>query len=135
MTKGMIDKLFCSILLYETECTICGAIKYNFEDTITLSLPLPQTRNLNLKICLQGMFKEETARDFYCRDCKNKGNANRRTSLWVEPQICIIQLKKFTADKTGKKIQRKEAVTFPLKDLYLPTNQSGQTNRNNKFPI
>jgi len=83
----------------------CNYKSNTFEDLITLSLDLPQSRCISFEQCLNNFCKNELLKGenkYMCSNCKKKCEAKKRFSIEQSPRILIIHLKRFTA--LGRKI-------------------------------
>lgn len=103
--KSVIVDMFQGQLRSSCKCSNCGYQNVRFEAFMYLSLPV-HDNSKSLDDCLSGYTEEEHmtgANQWYCKDCKKRVDAIKKTDIWVLPPILIIQLKRFKYKKEGDK--------------------------------
>jgi len=132
---SLLKSIFGGMLLTEVRCSHCNHISYKFEDSLDLSLNIA---NLNtdasssassdassdsgttsLYTCLKDFVRPEFLEGYACDKCKRKDTSSKRTLLWKQPEVLVVQLKRFVYDLYGEREAVKDDVSFPLENLRL----------------
>jgi len=124
---SIIGSIFGGSLVSEVCCESCKNKSYTFENTLDLSLDIPPPKTLQslrsstayLSKCLESFTSEVQVAEYLCSKCKKKGKSKRRVMIWKQPEILVIQLKRFIHDKSGNLEVLKSNVEFPSVDLDL----------------
>ena len=83
--------------------------------------PTPKKLNLDLEDCLDEFAKEEELGQddlWYCPRCKEHRQAKKTLELWRVPDILVVHLKRFSANR-GFRDKLDNLIEFPLTDLDL----------------
>lgn len=135
--NSIINTLFGGCIVSEVTCLTCFHRSISFENTLDLSLDLPKTTGvhlhhptISLAKCFEEFKNEVSVAEYQCSKCKKTGKAKRQLSIWKQPEILVIQLKRFLLDRHGKLEARKDHISFPLSDLDL----NPFTNKDSKEP-
>ena len=83
--------------------------------------PTPKKQNIDLDDCLDEFAKEEelgTDDLWYCPRCKEHRQAKKTLELWRVPDIFVVHLKRFSANR-GFRDKLDNLIEFPLVDLDL----------------
>jgi hypothetical protein len=83
--------------------------------------PTPKKKNIDLDDCLDEFAKEEELGQddlWYCPRCKEHRQAKKTLELWRVPDIFVVHLKRFSANR-GFRDKLDNLIDFPLKDLDL----------------
>ena len=83
--------------------------------------PTPKKKNIDLDDCLNEFAKEEELGQddlWYCPRCKEHRQAKKTLELWRVPDIFVVHLKRFSANR-GFRDKLDNLIDFPLKDLDL----------------
>ncbi len=126
-------------MLSEVVCELCKNKSYTFENTLDLSLDIPPPKTLlslrsstaYLTKCLESFTSEVTVAEYLCAKCKKKGKSKRRVMIWKQPDILVIQFKRFIHDKYGRLEVLKSNVEFPIQDLDLQPYTHKESRGNN----
>jgi ubiquitin C-terminal hydrolase len=125
---SIVTKLFSGLYSSEIVCTVCNNSNIIFEQFTTISLPIPDTKNVTLKDCLSAFCTSEKLdgeNKYSCSECKQKNDATKTMYIWRSPEIMIIHLKRFT--NMGRKLDTN--ISYPLTGLKL-TNCQSKFNKN-----
>jgi len=93
------------------------------DDEASLGTKIGQKKDdaLQLRDCIEAFTREETLSEedpWYCSDCKEHRQANKKFDLWTLPDLVVIHLKRFSYTRTSRdKIST--LVDFPLEGLDL----------------
>lgn len=126
--NSIISSIFGGSLLSEVVCEHCRNKSQTFENTLDLPLDIYKERTMmnsmksapvSLTNCLELFTCEVIVHEYFCSKCKKKGRAKRRVTLWKQPEILVIQLKRFVHDQYGNLEALKDEVSFPLHGLDL----------------
>lgn len=82
-----------------------------------LTLPI-LPNSCSLYECFDLFSRPENILDVFCPECKKKGNATKKISIWECPQLLIIALKRFKYHG-GWRQKLNTMVDFPVKNLNL----------------
>jgi len=83
--------------------------------------PTPKKQNIDLDDCLDEFAREEELGQddlWYCPRCKEHRQAKKTLELWRVPDIFVVHLKRFSANR-GFRDKLDNLIEFPLKDLDL----------------
>ncbi|KAF8108974.1 hypothetical protein N665_0104s0281 [Sinapis alba] len=106
-------------------CPVCGETSTTYDSFMCLSLPLPSKlkRSISLLSCLEEYLAEEPLgpdNRWFCPECKEKRQANKKLDLWKLPEILVLQLKRFRSSNKQHLVKKIEKfVNFPINDLDL----------------
>ena len=133
---SIIRELFTGLSLTETKCNTCMHTSLAYEPYINLQIAIPLSRDtVDLQDCLKEHTNMRTLIEnnkYQCLICKDLKEAHQKTSLFIIPEIIVIQLKRFTNDDNGRTGKNTTNITFPLKNLnlkdYLYTSNQHDTN-------
>ncbi|XP_073277721.1 ubiquitin carboxyl-terminal hydrolase 8-like isoform X1 [Primulina huaijiensis] len=77
--------------------------------------------SISLYTCVEAFLKEEPLGPedmWYCPDCKDHRQANKKLDLWRSPEILVIHLKRFSFNRIFKN-KLETFVDFPISDFDL----------------
>ncbi len=118
---SLISDIFSGIYVYEIKCNECEIISRRFEQFNILQLDL--TSN-NISECLKNLSKEEELKDdnkYRCNNCRTETDAVKTQYIWEEPNVLIIQLKRFNfSNNFGTKNDK--LIYFDINNLSLKNN-------------
>ncbi|CAH6421514.1 Ubiquitin carboxyl-terminal hydrolase [uncultured virus] len=121
---SIITDLFTGLFYSKIICDECGSISSSFEPFNIISISTQDFGETTLETCLKEFSKEEilTGENKYsCKQCKKNVNAKKKIYIWEQPEILIIQLKRFKNDK-NRTWKTNSTVKFPLNNLELKDN-------------
>ena len=118
---SIIRDLFTGLFLSNIRCTECLKNSFSFEPFNILNIPIEKCNDdINLENCFFNFTKKEILDEsnrYYCKKCKKHVNAEKRIYIWKEPEILIIQLKRFSSGSYLSKINTN--IIYPIKDLSI----------------
>lgn len=118
---SLISDIFSGIYVHEIKCKECEIISRRFEQFNILQLDL--TSN-NLSDCLKQLSNKEELKDdnrYRCSTCRTETDAIKTQYIWQEPNVLIIQLKRFNfANNHGTKNDK--LIYFDIDNLSLKNN-------------
>ncbi|GKC96035.1 ubiquitin carboxyl-terminal hydrolase 23, partial [Tanacetum coccineum] len=111
--KSLVYNIFGGRLRSQLKCMQCNYCSNKFEQFLDLSLHIVKANTLyqafshfTAKEILDG-----GAKQYNCERCKQKVKALKQLTIHEAPNVLIIHLKRFGADMSGQKINKK--VFFP----------------------
>ena len=118
-----INKMFTGLEKVSTCCQICGCNGNNFETFSIWQLPIPISKDVSLKDCMDKWMETEKLDDenrLTCGFCGVKSNAKKSNTIFMSPKILIIQLKRFKKDAFGNFCSKINShVNFPINNLNI----------------
>lgn len=141
MKNSIIRDLFTGLFVSKIFCCNCGNLSLSFEPFNILMLPIPDNNYDEIEIseCLKNFSKKErldNSNKYYCKKCKSEVNAFKQIKIWREPQILIIQLKRFSNNNFVRKNNKK--IIYPINDLDISNisfKKNKESNLYNLFSI
>ncbi|EGR31392.1 ubiquitin specific peptidase 8, putative [Ichthyophthirius multifiliis] len=146
--KQRNDSIICDLMLGQFKSTLmcpdCRKISITFDPYMTISVPVPQIRQINLSLqwncqntfsiydCINEFVQEEILQkgnEWYCNICGEHKLAKKKIEIYQTPEILILHLKRFKVgtvnkyggkyfvEQEGKKIT--SLVDFPIENLNL----------------
>jgi len=82
----------------------------------------------SLYSCLKDYTTPETVEGYACERCKKKDTSMKRTIIWEQPEVLVIQFKRFVYDLYGDRQAVKDKVSFPLENMSLDFFTHGNSN-------
>ena len=134
--QSIIIQLFSGQTRSTIKCTSCLAESVTYMEFTILTLPLPSTSGpASLRECFEEFLREETVDKLTCGQCKNTGNAFKKTDIIKFPPVLVIHLSRFSQD--GRFVRKKQRfIKFEMKNLnlgYLATE--GFENKNHLYNL
>jgi len=132
-SHSVITELFTGLYYSRVICDECNTQSASFEPFSMMSIPTSDHGSTTLNNCLAEFSKEERLLDnnqYKCKHCSKKTNGRKQMFIWEEPEILIIQLKRFK--NNGRFMQKTSSnVEFPLTGLSIDGNFSNIHNKTN----
>lgn len=135
-----ITDLFAGFMYSKTVCPECKNCSNKFDPYFHLPLEInfagkggSRFMPLTLEECFSEYCKEEVLDQdnlWNCDSCKNKVKATKKISIWTNPQVLVIQLKRFGSQRL---VKDSRMVKYPLKDLDISNFISEENNNSNKL--
>lgn len=134
---SIIRDIFTGMTCTHTRCHNCGVHSLAFEPFLMLSVAIPRSdKPEKLEDALKNHTSDFVLSDsnkYQCSTCNNLQNADQKTTIWENPEILIIHLKRFSNEIIGNRcITRRNntKIEFPL-DNFDITEYCSSYNRNN----
>jgi ubiquitin C-terminal hydrolase len=99
-----------SILVHNVECTECGNMTSNYENSPVLQLHIYDS----LSSSLENLIKPEKIENYKCTVCKENRTITKFCKLWRTPSVLFIQLKRFEVLPNGRIRKDNTDVDIPL---------------------
>jgi ubiquitin carboxyl-terminal hydrolase 12/46 len=116
LKQTWVEKLFEGRLRTETRCLCCETVQTRDEPFINLSVPISQ--NTSITGCLRDFSAGEYLKGdnkYYCDTCCSYQEADKGLKVHVQPQVLIVQLKRFEYHERHQCLTKLSArVPFPL---------------------
>ncbi|KAI8814498.1 hypothetical protein BJ742DRAFT_671533, partial [Cladochytrium replicatum] len=137
---SVIVDLFQGEYKSRVECIECGKWSVTFDPYMFLSVPIPETREINVPYiplpayyCKEEVLGEEDT--WYCPSCKEHRRIKKKLDIWSVPEVLVFHLKRFSSTgrvsafsrMMGDKID--SFVDFPLENLDLTERIIGPSSR------
>lgn len=121
-----IFNLFTGQFRGATQCSICQTITDTFESFRIMELSMTNIiqRNITIDDVLHNFTRIDTIEDFHCDICRAKTLASRQMTIWRQPTILILNVKRIQND--GSKDVR-NVFTPKVLDLAPYTNIDHQS--------
>ena len=135
---SLIKELFFGTISSNVKCEFCSTNSVNFENFSTLTIDLPQDDDYiyELSDCLKNTFSEEQLDNnnkSYCEFCGIKNKGYKKNSIWKQPHILIIHLKRFKFQLKGTK--NTCVINYPLTDLDISEFMDTNSSDNSKYDL
>lgn len=120
----------------EVHCSNCDYVSYTFEDSLDLALNVANSNDTSssgqhiatLYSCLKDFTMQHTVEGYACEKCKKKDTSMKRTIIWEQPEVLVVQFKRFVYDMYGDRQAVKDKVSFPLDEMSLDFFTHGNSN-------
>lgn len=114
-------------------CSSCGESSINYDPSIMLTLPIPESKGqISIYDCLDLYTSEETLDNdnkYKCEKCGELSNATKKVGIWTTSKYLIICFKRFMQN-TQKNCA---PISYPVDDLdmskYVINGESGTNYR------
>lgn len=100
--------MFGGKLRSQIRCERCDYRSDTFDETLTLNLPLPQSKECTFQEALESFFSVDRLtkeNKYMCPECKSLQNATKSLAVRSAPRILIVTIKRF--DIRGHKITKR----------------------------
>ena len=111
--QSFFAKLFRGVVTARVECMNCGNFRLTEEGFLSVSLPIPDRRGIDLSDCLEAYTARENLRNanlWTCEDCQFYVSSSRKLHFKSLPCTLLIHFKRF-ADST---LKLKTLVEYPV---------------------
>jgi ubiquitin C-terminal hydrolase len=95
---SIISDLFSGQFHERTECTNCGYVSSVFSSfrVIQMSFPIDEVLDINSFLNYHTSISQLSEENLYkCDKCEKKVNARQRITIWKEPKVLFVSLKRF----------------------------------------
>ncbi|XP_018568751.1 ubiquitin carboxyl-terminal hydrolase 2 [Anoplophora glabripennis] len=99
-------------------CWCCQKPNLNFDSDSSLMLPVPvKNESVRLEALLKEYLKENLVSEYSCSECKSSATIVNRKAIVIDPEILVIVLKRYVAEKDGTFRKNELEIEFPMDKL------------------
>ncbi|GFR46995.1 hypothetical protein Agub_g8649 [Astrephomene gubernaculifera] len=114
-TRTLVEDLFLGRWQSQVRCLACGHESNSYESFTTLPLDIGQARSVSEGLrCFTEQERLDGDNKYRCDRCRTLAPAVKQTTIWDDPNVLVLHLKRFDAGSLLGKISRHVAFSEVL---------------------